>query len=161
MPVKIGAFITLALHRIAQTTGSRLTCCSVQKMMTMDLYRFDRNLRIVGQGQCDCDAALATFEQCYGNGFASYDSGEDAMAATSFGLSRSQTDFIEISCHGQNSVTVHSDRLCYPSRLSKTFSLKHHFFIKGDKTKGVEIIRDYFNMERQAFEAKYAYFLCR
>jgi hypothetical protein len=129
--------------------------------MTMDLYRFDRNLHVVEQGQCDCDAALATLERCYEDGFTSYDSGEDAMVATSFGLSRSERDFIEISCHGQESVTVHSDRLYYSSYLSKTFGSKHHFFIKGGKAIGVEIIRDYFDRERQMFEAKYADFLCR
>lgn len=127
----------------------------------MDLYRFDHNLHIVEQGQCDCGTALATFEQCYQNCFTSYDSGEDAMAATSFGLSISTTDFIEISCHGHDSMTVHSDRLCYPSRLSKTFALKQHFFIKRDKAKGAEIIRDYFSVDRQAFEVKYAEFLRR
>jgi hypothetical protein len=130
-------------------------------MMTMRLYRFDRNLHVVEQGQCDCQTGLETFERCYENGLISYDSGENGMAATSFGLSRSRTDFIEISCHGQDKVTVHSDRLSYPSQMSKTFGLKRHFFMKGDKTKGIEIIQAYFNMERQAFEAKYAYFLCR
>jgi len=129
--------------------------------MPIDLYRFDRTLHIVKMGECDCDTALATFEQCYGNGFSSYDSGEDALAATSFGLSRSEKDFIEISCHGLESVTVHSDRLCHRSRLSKSFSLKRHFFIKADKRRGVEIICNYFGMELQAFEAKYAHSLCR
>jgi hypothetical protein len=129
--------------------------------MAIDLYRFDRTLHVVSMSQCDCETALATFEQCYKNGFASYDSGEDASAATSFGLSRSEKDFIEVSCHGQESATVHSARLCYPSGLSKTFALKHHFFIKADKTKGVEIIRNYFGMERSGFEAQYKNFLCR
>ena len=127
----------------------------------MNLYRFDRGLHILEQGQCDCKAALETFEQCYVNGCASYDSAEDAYAATSFGLWMSPKDFIEISCHGDDSVTVHSDRLYYRSRLSKYFGLKHSFHIKGDKGMGAEIIRDYFGMERQAFEAKYADFLCR
>ena len=127
----------------------------------MDLYRFDRNLHVVEMGQCDCKTALATFEQCYLNGFTSYASGEEAMAATSFGLSRSRADFIELSCHGQDSVTVHSDRLCYPFRLGKYLSLKHSFYIKADKAMGAKIIRDYFSMDRQAFEAKYADFLRR
>ena len=127
----------------------------------MDLYRFDRDLHVVEQGQCDCDAALEIFERCYLNGRASYHSGEDAVAAASFGLSKSRKDFIELSCHGEDSVTVHSDRLYYPSWLSRYFSLNHHFSIKGDKARGAEIIRDYFSMERQAFEAKYADFLCR
>jgi hypothetical protein len=129
--------------------------------MTMDLYHFDRDLHIVEQGPCDCDVALETFERCYVNGCASYDSGEDALVATRFGLSRSRKDFIELSCHGEDSVIVHSDRLYYPSWLSRYFGVKHHFSIKGDKARGTEIIRDYFSMERQAFEAKYADFLCR
>jgi hypothetical protein len=104
--------------------------------MTIDLYRFDRTLRVVDVGQCDYDTALATFKQCYENGFSSYDSGESALAATSSGLSRSENDFIEISCHGPESVTVHSDRLSYSSQLSKAFALKGHFLIKADKSKG-------------------------
>jgi hypothetical protein len=129
--------------------------------MTMDLYRFDRNLHIVEKNECDSNAAFETFEQCYLNGCVSYDSAEDAYVATSFGLSRTMTDFIEVSCNGHDSVTVHSDRLCYPSRLSRYLGLKHHFYIKGDKTRGMETIRDYFSMDREAFEAKYADFLCR
>ncbi len=133
----------------------------MQRNNMMDLYRFDRDLHVLEQGSCDCDVSLETFEQCYANGFASYGSGEDAVAATSFGLSRSQTDFIEISCHGQDSITIHSDRICYPSRLSKTFALKQHFDIKVNRTGAREVIRDYFNMEREAFEHKYAHFLVR
>jgi hypothetical protein len=129
--------------------------------MTVDLYRFDPDLHVVEQGMCDLNAALDTFEQCYLNGCASFDSGEEAYATTSFGLSRSRTDFIELSCHGYDSVAVHSDRVCHPSRLSKYFGLKRHFYIKGKKAMGTEIIRDYFSMERQEFEAKYAHFLCR
>ncbi len=127
----------------------------------MDLYHFDRDLHIVEQGQCDCAAAQETFEQCYANGCASYDSGEDAVAATSFGLSRSREDFIEISCHGHDFVTIQSDRICYPSRMSRYFALKQHFHIQVDKLRAREVIRDYFSMERQAFEAKYDDFLGR
>ena len=129
--------------------------------MTMDLYCFDRDLHVVEQGQVDCDAALETFERCYVNGCTPYDSSEDAVVATSFCLSSSRKDFIELSCHGEDSVTVHSDRLYYPSRLSRYFALNKHFDIKVDKTRAMEVIRDYFCMERQAFETKYADFLCR
>jgi hypothetical protein len=129
--------------------------------MEMRLYRFDRTLKVIELGQCDCEAALGAFEQCYDNGLTVYGSGEDAVAATSFGLSRSPTDFIEISCHGKDQVTVYSDRLCYPSRLSKTFGLKHHLFIKVNQGKGAEVIRDYFGMDRQAFETKFKGALCR
>jgi len=127
----------------------------------MNLYRFDRNLQIVEKGQCDYASALVLYEECFENGLRSYDSGEEAMSLTSFGLSKSNEDFIELSCHGHDSITVHSDRLHYSSRLSKAFGLKRHFFIKGDKAKGKEIIQDFFGLTRQEFEAKYAGFLCR
>jgi hypothetical protein len=125
------------------------------------LYRFDNNLHIVEQGECDRDTALYTFEQCYENSFSSNRSGEEAMVATSFGLSKSKEDFIEISCNGKDVVSIHSDRLCYTSLLNKAFSSKHHFSIKGDKDKGMEVIRDYFRLDRQQFEAKHEAFLSR
>ncbi len=127
----------------------------------MNLYRFDSHLHIVEQGQCNRDTALEAFERCYMNGCASHASAEEAYAATSFGLSKSHGDFIEISCHGHDYVTVHSDRLCYPSRLRRYLALKRSLFVKGDKAMGAEIIRDYFAMERPAFEARYAEFLRR
>ena len=125
------------------------------------LYRFENNLHIAEQGECDCATALKTFEQCYQDGLASYRSGEAAMVATTLGLSRSKADFIEVSCNGNNAVSVHSDRLFYPSALKKAFSSKHHFFIKGDKDKATEVIRDYFTLDREQFEAKYEAFLSR
>jgi hypothetical protein len=127
----------------------------------MNLYRFDRSLHVVEKGQCDYDAALVVYEECYENGLKSYHSGEEAMSFTSFGLSRSDKDFIELSCNGYDSVSVHSDRLHYPSRMSKFLGTKGHLFIKGDKNKGREIIRDFFDLERQEFESKYSDFLCR
>lgn len=125
------------------------------------LYHFDNNLHIVEQGECDCGTALKAFEQCCLNGLASYRSGEEAMVATSLGLSRSKADFIEVSCNGKDAVSVHSDRLSYPSSLKNVFCSKHHFFIKGDKDKGIEVIRDYFTLDRQQFETKYEAFLSR
>ncbi len=127
----------------------------------MALYRFDHDLHIVEHCPCDLKAALETFEHCYLNGCALYDSGEDAYVATCFGLSKSSTDFIELACNGQDSVTVYSDRLFYPTRLSRLFASKQHFFIKGGKAAAIEIIRNYFSLDREAFESKYAEFLCR
>jgi hypothetical protein len=127
----------------------------------MDCYRFDREYNLVECGQCDVHAAIALFEQCYQNGMRHYDSGEEAVAATSFGLSRSEADFIEISCNGQESVAVHADRLHFPSALSKAFTSKRHFRIVGSRAVGLEAIRDYFALNRPDFEGKYRDCLCR
>jgi hypothetical protein len=134
---------------------------SDKRKIAMNLYRFDNNLHIVEKGQCDSISALIVYEECFENGLKSYESGEEAISLTSFGISRSNEDFIELSCHGHDSITVHSDRLHYPSWLSKTFGLKNHLFIKGDKTKGKEVIQDFFALTRQEFEGKYADFQCR
>lgn len=46
------------------------------------------------------------------------------MSETSFGLRRSETDCIEITCNGGDSAAVHSDRLVFPSKLSGVLSTK-------------------------------------
>jgi hypothetical protein len=127
----------------------------------MNLYRFDLNLHMVEKGQCDYHAARAVYEECCENGLKSYQTGEEAMSFTGFGLSRSRKDFIEVSCNGPDSISIFSDRLHYPSRISELFHSKGHFLIKGGKARGEEVIWDFFNMERQDFEAKYSEFLCR
>jgi hypothetical protein len=127
----------------------------------MNLYQFDCDLQIIEKGSCDCSSALLLFEECYTNGLNSYDSGEEAMAATSLGLSRSSSDFVEISCNGNESISAHSDRLCYSSWISKYFGLNRHLFIKGNKAYGREVIQSFFNLDRQEFESKYVDFLCR
>ncbi len=127
----------------------------------MDLYRFDRDLHVVEKGHCDYDAALTVYEECYENGLKSYHSGEEATSLTSFGLSKSSKDFIEVSCNGYDSIAIHSARVHYPSGFRKLLGTKGHLFIKGDKSKGKEIIWDFFDLNRQEFEAKYSGFLCR
>jgi hypothetical protein len=60
-------------------------------------------------------STLVVYEERDVNGMKSYHSGEEAMSFTSFGLSKSDKDFIEVSCSGYDSVAVHSDHLHYPS----------------------------------------------
>jgi hypothetical protein len=127
----------------------------------MDSYRFDRNHNLVENGRCELNAAITLFEECCQNGLKHYESGEEAIAATSFGLSHSEADFIEITCTGTNCVMVHSDRLHFPSGLSKAFTSKRHIRIDGGRSIGLEVIQDYFKMNRQEFETKYHNFLCR
>ena len=135
--------------------------CSVEVKIMIGLYRFNSDLQTVEQGECDCNMALKTLEQCDQNSLRTYKSGEEAITDTSFGLSKSKDDFIEISCNGNNAVSIHSDRLCYPSSLNKVFNLKHHFLIQGGKDKGMEVIRDYFGLDRVQFENKYQASLSR
>lgn len=129
--------------------------------MMVSLYRFEHNLEIVEKGECDCGQALALLDECYSKDLHTFNSSEDAASATSFGLSKSDEDFIEISCDGNGNVSVHSDRIHYPSWISKRMSLKNHLYIKGEKESATRVIRDFYQLERQAFEEKYAKHLCR
>lgn len=129
--------------------------------MTINLYRFDENIDIVDKGSCERGAALAILDNCFEKDLNTFKSVEKAMSETSFGLSKSEQDFIEVSCDGNGLVSVHSDRLYYSSWVSRTFGFKHHFHINGEKDKIKNVIQDFYQMERQAFEGKYSGFLCR
>lgn len=130
----------------------------------MKLYGFDGQtlaIATVEKGECTLPLALESFEACYGRGLAHHENAEEAISATSFGLYRSEADFVEISCNGKNAVLIHSDRLFYPSGFSRWFTSKRHFGIKGDRDLGVRVIKDYFELERQAFERAYSKSVCR
>ena len=130
-------------------------------MTKVKLYRYDYESNIIDLGMCNQDCALNIFEQCCQMATIEYESGEEAIAETSFGLSKSDKDFIEISCHGEDSISVHTDRIYYKSTLSRFFSPKHHFHIQGKKSDGTELIKFFYQNDRETFEKKYANFLCR
>jgi hypothetical protein len=98
---------------------------------------------------------------CYERGLKSYVSGEEAISETSFGLKRSETDFIEITCNGANSIAVHSDRLVFPSKLAEAFSLKKRLAISGNLSVATEVVRSYVDLSRDQFEEKYKVNACR
>lgn len=122
----------------------------------VNLYRFDMNLKVVDDGPCDCASALAMLVACSGRDAATFASAEAALSETSFGLSRSDRDFIEISMDGKGTVSIHSDRLHFPSWFSETFGLKRRFSIEGDSGLAKQVIQDYFRMDRLQFERAYS-----
>jgi hypothetical protein len=126
------------------------------------LYGFDaQTLATVEKGECSLSLAVKTFEACYERVLAHYETAEEAVSTTSFGLYRSETDFIEISCVAMNAIRIHSDRLLYPSRISRWFTPKPYLGIEGDRDLGFRVIKDYFELEREAFESAYSKFACR
>jgi hypothetical protein len=129
--------------------------------MTISLYRFDENLDIVEKGECELGRALKTLNECCEVDLRSMESLDTAMSESSFGLFKSENDFIEISYDGKGLVSVHADRLHFPNRLSKWLSLHKHLYGQGDKGQAEKVVQDYFQLDRQAFEVKYAKFYCR
>jgi hypothetical protein len=90
-----------------------------------------------------------------------YQSAEDALEATGFGLSRSDVDFLEVSCSGLDSIAFHSDRLSYDSSFARLFAGDRHYWITVDRASAAEVVRDYFRLERNDFEATYRRYLAR
>ena len=131
-------------------------------MGDVNCHRFNQKLKIMDEGSCSIEHAFEILSECSTNASQHYEYGEAAIAATSFGLSRSGQDFIEIGFDAPDKMRIHSDRLHYPPGfLSRLFSTKGHFWIKGTKDYATSVIRDYFNLPRGEFEARYATFLRR
>ena len=101
--------------------------------MDINIYKFDKDLQIVELGKGNLDKINELLEESLSNSNKTYEHGEDTIAATSFGISKTNKDFIEIGCHGDNEITIHTDRLFYGSKWSKIFSPKQHLFIKATK----------------------------
>jgi hypothetical protein len=128
----------------------------------MTIYGFHpQSLEIIDGGECDLASVLERFELCYDAGLQKSATGELAVASSSFGVWRSDSDFIEVACNGHESVAIHSDRLFFPSTLSRLFARKQRFSISGDRHLAISAITDYFALERDAFEIRYSKFICR
>jgi hypothetical protein len=128
--------------------------------MTMNLYYFGKK-GANERGACDIDNALAELEACYSRGLLHYEHAEEAIEKTSFGLSKTKEDFIEITCNGRDNVSIHSDRLHYSSRFVRMLALKGHYSICGPKAFAATVIRDYSEMDRKSFELKYSSYASR
>ncbi|HRZ47709.1 MAG TPA: hypothetical protein P5555_21250 [Candidatus Paceibacterota bacterium] len=127
----------------------------------MKLYRQNRALSVVDLGECDEMRALAELKSTYEAALQSYGSGEEALEKTGFGLSRTDEDFLEACCNGRESVVFHSDRLVFGSKFTRFFCVKQHYRILVDRAKAEQVIRDYFRMPRETFEAAYQAFATR
>jgi hypothetical protein len=148
------------MARPAPRTSARRSTGN-SRLPGMNLYRQKRDLSLVELGECELDKALKEFEATYHAGLQKYESGEDALEVTGLGLSRSDRDFLEMFCSGEERVTFHSDRLCYDSSLARLFAVKGHFEITVDKVTATQVIRDYYKLARSGFEAAYRAFLTR
>lgn len=125
------------------------------------LLKYDTNLDLIDQGACDEGRALEELHAAHAAGLQRYDSGEEAVAKSSFVLSRSESDFLRIDCNGDTEIDIDSDRLIYPSKVSRIFSTMSRISLRVDRIGAEEMIRDYLEMSRAEFEAEYQPFFCR
>ncbi len=136
---------------------SALSAWSHPATAAMNLYRKNHALSIVGHGPCDEERALAELKSFFDAGLQTYASGEDALEKSTFGLSRSEEDFLEASCTG-HSVDFYSDRLVIPAGLASLFAGKKHFWISVGRVQAEEVIRDYFRLPRSVFRGAAEWF---
>jgi hypothetical protein len=125
------------------------------------LSRYNETLKMVDHGGCDESRALAELGTAYAGGLQAYDSGEEALAKSGFALSRSESDFLRIDCNGHEAIDCDSDRLIFPSKLARIFSSKGRISFRTDRVGAQQVIRDYFRMNRNAFEETYQEFVGR
>jgi len=69
-------------------------------------YSIDRTLKVESHEPVDLNGAVKIIDQYLSNYKLKYDSGEDALAASMFGFSRGDNDFIEICINGLNLISV-------------------------------------------------------
>lgn len=121
--------------------------------MHMVLSHLDINGESVDQRGCTLDEALGDLDARYLAGLERFPSFDESYARSYMCLSRDEKDFLELTCNGADSITIHSDRLIYPSTLSRLFAPKRRFSAKVTKPEAITLIEGYFEKSREEFEA--------
>jgi hypothetical protein len=119
-------------------------------------YSLDSNLKGVDQAPVDLARAREIAEEYYARGLQSYVSGEEAVAATMFGFSRSPSVFIEICVNGASEISYtfeYSDPAA--SWLRKVFGGTYRFeTVLPSKSELLQRIEEFFSMSAPALKAK-------
>ena len=123
--------------------------------MLFSFYGFDNEMSMVDKGNGDLEMALRFLGDCLSHAGKKFEYGEDAVAETSFGISKGRKDFLEVTANGPGQVDFHSDRLCYKSTLSRLFNSKKRLAVSCNSQKAKDVICDYMTLDRQVFEEKY------
>lgn len=127
----------------------------------MNLSRYNLDLATVELGDCDLNRALAEFEICYSEGLKVYSSGDEALAATSFTLYRSDEDSIGVVCDGADDVAIISTRIVDDRGFFASLVRRMDTFrIEVSRQGAMDVIKDYFELTRRDFEQKYQPYLC-
>ena len=126
----------------------------------MRLYGYDIDLQVVELGEATPEAIEEQIERCAQNASRTYESAEEHMMDTSFGISRSDGDFdfLDISWVGQDLIMIYSDRVCYPKGFfRRLFCGKSTLEIRArNLTVLRQILEDYTSSTRSEFEEKYS-----
>ena len=124
----------------------------------MIFHKFDDDCKLIDAIQVDLEQTLVFLDEYLDRADDKYTYAEEAMAATSFCISRSESDFLQINCDGKNSISFQSDRLEFDMHfLLRLFCNNTTMFLEGNNDFSIKVITDYFNLPRQSFEKKYSH----
>ena len=126
-------------------------------MAGLELHRFNESTSLVSHGQIDVEGAAHELCAAAERAAIPYVSGEEAMAQTSFTVSRDRKDFLQINCDGPDDIWFLSDRLVSPSSLlARIFNGKTTLAFRCDLRGAERVLRQYFERNREAFESLYS-----
>jgi hypothetical protein len=128
----------------------------------LQLGRYTPHLQVTDVGPIDFTQALKELDNCFAAAGVNYADAETHLAATTLFVSRTDADFLDISCPGNNTVLILSDRVC-STRQSVwhrwLFRTKSVFSMEIDKSTAQKVISDYFTLSREDFEQTYQRYL--
>ena len=121
-------------------------------------YSTNRDLSTEDRGAVDVEAAMDIVRRYFGNLKTHYDSGEEALAATMFGFSRSESDYIELCIHTTTHVAL---RVEPPPRSSggvfrRLLRAKAGDIKLGSQGETEQCVREYFQETPESFRLRLA-----
>lgn len=119
-------------------------------------YSLDSDLKVHEHLEVDVGRAIELVGEYYARGFRTYESGEDAIAATMFGFSRSPAQFIEFCVHGPSEIsyTFESADLDAPQlsgSVGDTFRVEIVLFSKEEI---IERVKEFFAFAPSEIQAR-------
>ncbi len=128
--------------------------------MIVSLYFYDDELNTIYKDEFDINRLDELFNNRLANSKMTFDYVEERTSKTSFILSRSKMDFLDVGINDENIITLYSQGIYYSKGLfgsfKKVFGSKNFFdFIEVDWATAKAICQDYVTLDRQDFENKY------
>lgn len=122
------------------------------------LGRYNPELQVIDVGPIDFKQALQELENCFTASALNYPDAAARLSATTFFLSRTKADFLDISHSGNSTISILSDLICSNRRSvwsALFFRTKSTFSMEVDKATAQKILGDYFKLSREDFELIY------
>lgn len=129
----------------------------------VQLGKYDSSLKVLDVGLVDFPQSIQELENCTAAAMRECADADGQLASTTFFLSRTDADFLDISCSKNGTILILSDRISPTSRStwSRLFRTKSVFSMKLDQQAAEKVIGDYFTLSRDDFENAYQRYLTR